>query len=418
MTIVAGDIVAEWDFNYTSGSAVADLTGNGNDLSVTGAEYSWVSDASGGALRFLGTAHTSSATLTNIAANGTIGSSLDGATEWTFVVVVKNTAALNNRPLAGIRSGTSSTDLEFRYYSGPNIASRIMSQQGDLSDLRASTVHGDSISVHIQTIDTTQAEDVDRHQYYKNGLLVTPVTAPTTLPNSNLSAINGTTRKFYLGYDGTSASQADFHHAIIINRRITAQEADDLNSLLTSNNGSIVSVSNPPSVASPPAEIDVTNTTITVGSTATLAGAAEPIQHYIGLWSNSNRPALGDDNGLASIINGDGALFFAGSLAGTTGVQIQHQFTGLLQDTTYVAYVAARNTVTNEGERAAAGNWIKTLPATADVTFLNLTVTNNAGAALSNLSVTPTGETTATLTVDVDASFSGGNLYILTKRPG
>ena len=371
MTIITSDIVAEWTFSTNSGSTVFDVSGNGNDLTITGANVSWVTEASGTGLRFSPKTHTSQAKLDDLLNNGTIGSSLGNASQWSFIIVTKLLDGDNFTFLAGVERNTTagSPEFQFRQYTvtTQRMASVAMAHQGDITSVRDGTLaEYQNIVVTIQAIDTTQAVDADRHKYYRNGSLVASPDFPaTTVQNSVLELVNRSDRSFSLGSNPTqtSSSQADIYYVAIINRQITDQEAFDVSTaLLAANDSSIVSapVPNPPVVGAAPQQIAVTDTSITVGSTAT---CTDPFTHTFGLWAPDARPVEVDgDNRLAAILAGDGALFFVNDISGTSGVEEQHVFNGLAPATTYVAYAAATNTVTGESARHTSGTWISTTP--------------------------------------------------------
>lgn len=415
----ASNVVAEWLFSEGSGSVVADVSGNGNHLTLTSPDL-WVKDADGTSVRFSPKTHTDRAYLTDLSNNGTIGASLNNASAWTFVVVTKDLDSDNDKFLAGVElTSGGATDFQFRQFDGAEnkLGSVAMSRQAQESKLLVTGTEFESgFTVHVQAIDTTRGTDPERHKYYKNGTLVTELEqAPATVINSELTMVDPSTLTIAFGSspDGTSSSQATIHYALLLNRQVTDDEARDLWTRTRANSdGSVFAESNPPEVAVPPAEVATTDTTITVGTTAT---STDPIVHTFGLWAPDARPEVGNDNRLTSVLTGSGALFFVNSVPGTSGVEGTYQFTGLDPDTTYVAYAATTNTVTGESTRYPTATWVTTTPDTGDVVVIDLPVEDSFSEAITNPVLTATGETTADLVFDVDPAFAGGDIYFLVN---
>jgi hypothetical protein len=420
MTIIADDIVAEYLFSEGSGTSVADEVTDGIPMSITGTATSWITDSYGTALRFTGAYHDSYAR-TDFITSTPLAVALSDATSYTYILVFKNLeSSSNNKINAGMyREDDTLQDVGIRGHtlSSALYSAMAIGSKGDLVKLSTPSGVFTDHTVWIMSVDTTQATDTDRIRVYINGTEETSFNTTAyppqneTLPTVNTATV-GQRRRFGVGgtADSLHASTGDFYYTAVLNRPITPTEATEITTALqTDSDSSLVGGGGPVTPITVP-KPTVSNIGATSATPANTVTADRAFKHYYGIWLQSNRPPIvNDDNRFAAIKAGTGAVAFRDGIDGVSGQEESFEFTNLLSDVGYIAFWVVEDALGNGYTVETGGNWFTTLPNTPTTDFLSLVATTSGANVLSAPTIVSTTENS--FTVSVDSTVAGDTLY-------
>lgn len=246
--------VARWLLDEASSgtgpATVGDDQGS-NDLTIdySSGDAAWTSIGAGNGLDFTaapGTANTAIAELDDIAGNGNIGSSLDGATTVSLLLVVDIDAGdSTGSRLFAIGTDTGNGDFAV------TISDTQMGIRWDVESGGAgSTVFYNipsGVTVIAVIVDTTEAVNTDRVKVYFDNSLETKISGDISL-NVAIDAVNDSTRSASIGNRPSLNRNVDgkVYYAELFTGALTPTEISDSSTALAAgNDANWVSVSTP-----------------------------------------------------------------------------------------------------------------------------------------------------------------------------
>jgi hypothetical protein len=246
----AYSVIARWLYNEASSgttpTTVADDTGNGNDLTPDygSGDANWASVAAGNGLDFTADPITGSAVaeLVDIATNGTIGSSLSGVNELSFITICDIDEGHSFGPRLS-QIGTAGGDGDFAILTRAAPATEDFlfrwNQEASGSDMSYPIPNGGYptglVIIHV-IIDTTQATAIDRIKVYYDGVLQV-ANSGTIVQNSTIDP-DQTNRYFTSGNRGTqnrSIKGVNYYEEIGNGQFTPTQVSDSYTALLADN---------------------------------------------------------------------------------------------------------------------------------------------------------------------------------------
>ena len=373
--------IARYLFNEastgTTPTTVADSSGNGNNLSITyNGSASWTSVGAGNGLDFTAapiTTNSAKAEISNISANGSIGSSLDGATQCSFILVVDVDAGSASGSRI-FQLGTDTGNGELALVEGEfDLFVRI---DGNTA-ATFPQLSGLGLQVVTCVIDTTEAVQADRVKVWYNNVEQTAIVADTAL-NATIDA-NNSSFDFVLGNRPSANRNFDgkMYYFELFSDKLTAQEISDSATALAADNdsaGVVADVTAPVlslPTASSPTDVQASGTVTTDEGNGTL--------YYYASQNSSETAATIKASGSSQAVS-------------ATGVQ-NVTVTGLTQETTYYIHYVHDDSSSNESNVVSSSSFT-TLVTQATIT--NIDVDNDV--RVGQVSVQITGSNFGTVT--------------------
>lgn len=239
--------IARWLLDEASSgtgpSTVADSEGS-NDLTIdySSGDAAWSSIGAGNGLDFTATAggvDTAVAELADIAGNGEIGSSLDGATTISLLAVVDvdNGASVVSRMFY---VGTSSGDGDFSLlHDDSNLVVRFDNDGDFQTEVLYPSIAGSGVTVVAVVVDTTETTDTDRIKVWYDGSLQTRVDGGGwPAEDESLDLVNASDRSACIGNRPSGDRNIDgkIYYVELFTGALTGTEISDSNTALGSNN--------------------------------------------------------------------------------------------------------------------------------------------------------------------------------------
>ena len=244
--------IARWLMNEassgTSPTTVSDdVDGNTLAIDYSSGDAEWTSIGAGRGIDFTAapcTSDTAIASLTNIVANGNLGTNLDSVSEASFILVVDiDAGAANGSRLFHIGTSSGNGDLAV-IVTDTVLKVRWDREVQDGGDGDASYSIPSGVTIIACIIDTTQTTAADRVKLYYNNSLQTPI-ASTLLQNNTLAAINDTDRFVSIGNrpSGTRNIDGKIYYMELFTGQLTAQQVtDSYDALVLDNDASWLAV--------------------------------------------------------------------------------------------------------------------------------------------------------------------------------
>lgn len=350
--------IARYLFNEastgTTPTTVADSSGNGNNLTITyNSNANWTSVGAGNGLDFTAapiTTNSAKAEISDISANGTIGSSLDGVTQCSFIAVIDVDAG----SASGARIfqlGTDTGNGELALVEGEfDLFVRI---DGNTA-ATFPQLSGLGLQVVACVIDTTEAVQADRVKVWYDNVQQTAIVTDTAL-NATIDA-NNSSFDFVLGNRPSANRNFDgkMYYFELFSDKLTAQEISDSATALAADNdspGVVADVTAPVlslPTASSPTDVQASGTVTTDEGNGTL---------YYYASENASETA--------ATIKGSGSS----QPVSTAGVQ-NVTVTGLTQETTYYIHYVHDDSSSNESNVVSSASFT-TLVTQATITNID-----------------------------------------------
>ncbi len=236
--------IARWLLNEASSgqgpTTAADDTGNGNDLTSIqygGTDLNWTNIAAGRGLSFSPNDHSAIVELDNIVANGNIGSSLDNAKQFSFIIRADLIAGLGTGSrVFFIGTDGGNGDIALITDSSLGVQVRMNDSVGS-NEASYATSFPAGLHTWGVTVDTTLGVTVDRVKLYKDGVLQT-VTATDFSQDETLGAINNTNHNVNIGNRGNlnRGCEADIYYVELFTGCLPESEHLRAHNALVNNN--------------------------------------------------------------------------------------------------------------------------------------------------------------------------------------
>lgn len=397
--------IATWLFNEGAGTVVSDSEGNGNGIVVNfNGQGAWVNNGEGAGISSTKAPSTGGATtaqLSDIASNGTIGSSLNGATQLTLYVVANiingNTVQSPNLFRIGPSNGFSDFSVVFTGNgAGGNRAltvrwGRISDGGGEMTFPNLSAIGSPAQNEAIAfafKINTEEPAANDRVKVWYNGLpqSVSFSGVPIAI-NTALNSVNNTDRGVYFLNDGendTKNLESELYYGQIFDTLVDdAQIISDSAALLLNNDVDPTGADNTDPVLTLPTGVAVTATTAT-GTVST--NESTGTLFFLSSTNASENEAT--------------VLAASSQSVSASGVQ-NVAFSGLTAETNYYNHFAHTDGAGNTSAVASSSTYATPAPA------------DNTDPILTSPTGTPTGQTTATGTVSTNEAT--GSLFFIAS---
>ena len=325
----------------TTPTTVVDGTGNGNGLTITySGDATWTSVGAGNGLDYTATPITTNsakAELTDVANNGTIGSSLASVTECSFLAVVDVDAGSSSGARI-FQIGTSTGNGELALVED---AFETVVRIGGSTAATFAPLAGLGVTVVACVIDTTEALAADRVKVWYDGVAKTPNTSPVSL-NATIDA-NNSSFSMCLGNRPSANRNFDgkFYYFELFSDKLTSGEVTDSNTNLSADNDAAALVADvtAPVISSP------TGTTVNdISATGTVStDEGNGLLYYYASTSSSETAVTIKASGSSQAVSASGAQAVT--------------FTGLTQSTTYYAHYVQEDSATNQSNVVSSASF-------------------------------------------------------------
>lgn len=364
--------IARYLISESSGTTLADNTGNGNALTITpNSNGSFTSNGAGNGYNLTAAHPTASAALLRGAANlGNFGSALSGATEASAIIACEVDTASGQVFFIGSLSGAGVFRLTFEDAYSCMVAWADEDAGGTTQYNRVRFTDVDlvvGLCVYAIVVDTTQVADADRIKMWRNNTQLT-FDSIVNLPQNTALPTFGSSHYITLGNRPDNNMNVDgrFYYAEFGAGQLTpTQIGNAYTALLANNDANWAAADTTAPVLTSATGTATGATTATVGATTDEANGTM----YCVVTTSATQPSVAQIK--AGQNHTGAAASYASSQSITTTGAKTFNATGLTASTTYYAHMVHTDAASNDSNRISSSSFTTSAGSTSTPRFVH-----------------------------------------------